>query len=343
MERTFFTGIDLHKRSSHLATVDAAGEIVAERNLRNDSERLLAYFAALEGRHLAVVESTGGWYWLEDVLTEVGVILTLAHAKYLKAISYAKVKTDRVDARTLAQLLRVDLIPAAHKISRERREQRDIMRTRLRLVQRATACRNSQARLLEKYNVQSRQELVASVRLQFDAHQACLAGLEAQIHLLERSLYEVLTTEEKVQHLLWIPGIGRILALTILFEVDDIARFQDVKRFFSYCRLVPGSNDSGDRHRHKRSKDGNRYLKLAFSHAAVRAIQNYPEVRTFYRALLRKKKKPVARAIVAKELARIVYTVLQSGQPYDQRFRGQELSRPKSQTWPRLAPHRPAR
>ena len=339
MERSLYTGIDLHKRTSQLATVDAAGELVAESNLRNDARRLQLYFSSLEGHHLAVVESTGGWYWLEDVLSEAGVTLRLAHAKYLKAISYAKVKTDRVDARTMAQLLRADLIPLAHKISRERREQRDVMRTRLRLVQRATACKNSQARILEKYNVETSDELPESARLQLQSHQACLEGFEEQIRRLERSLNDVLTRDEGVQRLLWIPGIGPILALTILFEIDDIKRFNDLKGFYSYCRLVPGSNDSGERHRHKRSKDGNKYLKLAFSHAAVRAIQYCPEVRTFYRSLLRRKCNPVARAIVSKELAHIVYTVLRSGQPYDLSFRGRELSCPKSQKWPRLAPH----
>ena len=89
---------------------------------------LTAYFDALPGPHRAVVECTGMWYWVRDLLVRQGIDLRLGHAKYLKAISYAKVKTDAVDAATLAQLLRVDLIPEAHMISPALRETRDLLR-----------------------------------------------------------------------------------------------------------------------------------------------------------------------------------------------------------------------
>ena len=88
--------------------------------------------------------------------------------------------------------------------------------------------------------------------------------------------------------------------------------------------------------RHKRSREGNRYLKLAFSHAAVRAIQYYPEVREWYRRKKRKKPDPVARALVAKELARIVYHVLRKREDFNGRFKGATLSRVKQEQWPLL-------
>src|SRR5215217_2506645 len=111
-----FSGIDLHKRSLAIHTVDAQGARVREADLPTRREAVTAYFAALPGPHRAVVECVQSWYWLRDLLAPAGVDLRLAHAKYVKAISYAKVKTDRVDARMLAQLLRVGLIPEAHMI-----------------------------------------------------------------------------------------------------------------------------------------------------------------------------------------------------------------------------------
>jgi hypothetical protein len=90
-----------------------------------------------------VVECLGSWYWVRDLLVPQGIDLRLGHAKYLKAISYAKVKTDRVDARMLAQLLRVGLIPEAHMVSAEHREVRDLLRARLKLVTRASRCRHA--------------------------------------------------------------------------------------------------------------------------------------------------------------------------------------------------------
>jgi transposase len=134
-----------------------------------------------------------------------------------------------------------------------------------------------------------------------------------------------------------VPGVGRLIAFTVVLEVDGIARFPSARDFVSYCRLVPGAGNSGGKTRHKRTKDGNRYLKIAFSHAAVRAIQNFPEIRAFYRATARRKPPAVARALVAKELARIVYFMLAKREPFNGTFKGRPLTRTKQPKWPRLA------
>lgn len=97
-----YSGIDLHKRTLAIHTVDAAGALARKADLPTQREVITAYFAALPGPHRAVVECTGMWYWLRDLLVPQGIDLRLGHAKYLKAISYAKVKTDAVDAATLA-------------------------------------------------------------------------------------------------------------------------------------------------------------------------------------------------------------------------------------------------
>lgn len=129
--------------------------------------------------------------------------------------------------------------------------------------------------------------------------------------------------------------MGRINAFSIYLEIDDVSRFPTVKHFLSYARLVPGSANSGGKTRHRPSKDGNRYLKIAFTHAAVRAIQYYPEIKAFYQKQARRKPKPVARGIVAKELGKLVYFVLSKGEAYDGTFKGQPVSRSKKNEWPR--------
>lgn len=121
METVYFTGIDQHKRTSFLTTLDQDGDIVRSSKLKNNPEAIRAYFRTLPGKHHATVETTTGWYWMNDLLEAEGNDLSLAHAKFVKAISYAKVKTDKVDAHTLAQLLRVGMIPKVHKISSEMR------------------------------------------------------------------------------------------------------------------------------------------------------------------------------------------------------------------------------
>jgi transposase len=190
---------------------------------------------------------------------------------------------------------------------------------------------------LAQYNVTAPSALPALTQVRTTMVLAQLALLRRQVKELEHVLQPRLIPTPDIQRLVWIPGIGKIVAFTIALEVDDMARFPSAKDFVSYCRLVPGAGNSGGKTRHKRTKDGNRYLKIAFSHAAVRAIQYCPEIRAFYQRLARRKPRPVARALVAKELARIVYVVLTRQEPFNHTFKGIPLSTTKATQWPRLA------
>ena len=333
----YFTGIDQHRLSSVLTTLTATGERVAQVTLPNDRRLLTQYFAQFPGAHQAVVEATGRWYWLRDLLVPQGIDLHLAHAKFLKAIADAKVKTDAIASDTLAQLLRTDLIPEAHMIRDDQRGPRDVLRARLRLVERRSRCKNSLDRLLEKFNVPAVDQLPARYQLQAELQQGQITLLTEQIHTLEQAIQGDRLETPATQRLLWIPGIGRIVAFTIMLEIDAIPRFPTVRHFWSYGRLVPGAADSAGRQRHRVSKDGNRSVKLAFSHATVRAIQSFPEVRQWYQRWKRKKPVRVARALVAKELAQSVYHVLKDGVDFNQRFKGTPLTRQKQARWPRRA------
>lgn len=332
---TYYTGIDQHKRSSYLTTVGADGNIVRSEKLRNNPDAIRAYFRTLEGEHRATVETTTGWYWMNDLLASEDIDLSLAHATFVKAISYAKVKTDKVDAETLAQLLRVGLIPEAHKVSSQLRDIRDTLRTRLHLVEKRTSAKNSIHRVLEKFNVSSPEKLPELFRMQVEMHTERAELIENQIRRIESMLNELLLDCDDVQRLLWIPGIGRINAYTIYLEIDGVERFASVKNLYSYCRLVPGAHNSAGKTRHRSSKAGNKYLKLAFSHAATRAIQYFPVVRRYYQRTARKKGKHIAKTLVAKELAKSVYYVLQTGEAYSRLFKGEKLEREKLDSWPR--------
>ena len=276
------------------------------------------------------------WYWLNDLLTSMNIPLMLAHAKYVKAIAYAKVKTDKVDSHTLAQLLRMDYIPAAHKISAENRLLRDALRARLKIVQRHTSITNSMQLLLAKYNFDSPTQLTGIPKFQYEQLSEVEEILNEQMLDLEKQLYPFLIPNDDIQRLLWIPGIGKMNAFTILLEVDDINRFPDVKNFFSYSRLTPSARNSGGKSKQRSSKDGNKYLKIAFCDAAIHAVQYYPVIRKYQSSLLRKKNKQIAKTIIAKELAEIVYHVLKNKTDYNNKFKGQELQHKKSLQWPRI-------
>ena len=153
---------------------------------------------------------------------------------------------------------------------------------------------------------------------------------------LEKQLYPYLIPNDDIQRLLWISGIGKMNAFTILLEIDDINRFPDVKNFFSYCRLVPSARNSGGKSKQRSSKDGNKYLKVAFSDAAVHAVQYYPVIRKYNNSLTRKKNKHIAKTIIAKEIASTVYFVLKNKSDFNNKFKGQELQHKKSLQWPRV-------
>lgn len=332
----YYTGIDLHKFTSYLTTVDSIGKIVKQENLKNAAHNFIQYFSDLGEENIATVESTMTWYWLNDLLTSMNIPLILAHAKYVKAIAYAKVKTDKVDSHTLAQLLRMDYIPAAHKISNENRLLRDALRARLKIVQRHTSITNSMQLLLAKYNYDSPTQLIGIPKFQYKQLSEVEEILNEQMLDLEKQLYPFLIPNDDIQRLLWIPGIGKMNAFTILLEVDDIERFPDVKNFFSYSRLTPSARNSGGKSKQRSSKDGNKYLKVAFCDAAVHAVQYYPVIRKYQSALLRKKNKQIAKTIIAKEIAEIVYHVLKNKTDFNNKFKGQELEHKKSLQWPRI-------
>jgi hypothetical protein len=218
----FYSGIDQHKRDCFITTYDSDGAMVKQKRVPNSPMLIRHYFGQLPGLHKAVVESTGSWYWLADLLEAQGVDLSLAHATRLKAISEAKVKTNKIDSDVLAMLLYADVIPEAHMIRPEMRGPRDLMRTRLRLVERCTSCKNSIERLLEKFNVKSVTELDELYRLQAACHEAQIELLHDQIGTLEAALHPHLIPNPDIQRLLWIPGIGKVNAFTLYTEIDGV-------------------------------------------------------------------------------------------------------------------------
>jgi transposase len=223
----YYSGIDLHKDNCFITTINDAGKRASQERLPNVPAMILAYFAALPGPHRAVVECTAGWYWLNDLLEAHGIELVLAHAKYLKAIAYAKVKTDKVDSETLATLLWLDTIPQAHKISCEKRNLRDVMRTRLRIVQKHTSCCVSIHNLGRKFNcddlinIEQRtvpDNLPDPCRLQLQCHYQQIDLLDEQILSLEKFLHPMLIPNDDIQRILYVPGIGKVTALDRLLR-----------------------------------------------------------------------------------------------------------------------------
>lgn len=344
-----YSGIDLHRRSIVVCTVDEKGTIVNRQSMKARPELVTAYVQQWPAQqHRAVVESTTGWYWLCDLLRSLDVDMVLAHAKYLKAISYAKVKTDAVDAETLAQLLRMGYIPEAYQLEPKYRAMRDLLRQRMVMEHKRTNIIQRMSSILAQFNVVQiavspsvpafatfleRCALPLEYRMTLLMyHQQCLQATEHRKQL-EKYFKAKLRPTPTVQLLMSIPGIGDITGAIIAMETGSISRFANHKHYESYCRLVPGSKDSGGKHAHRSgSKDGNKYLKYAFTESAIKAMMYYPEIKAFAARLEERSSKAIARTVVAKELAKIVYYVLTRKQEF-KTFKGITIE--KLRDWPR--------
>jgi transposase len=163
-------------------------------------------------------------------------------------------------------------------------------------------------------------------------HQQCLQVTKHKRHL-EQYFKRQLRPTPTLQLLVSIPGIGDITDAIIAMETGTVARFADDKHYASYCRLAPGARDSGGKRRHRSgSKDGNPYLKYAFTEAAIKAIRFYPEIRQFAAQLERRSNPVIARTVVAKELSKIAFYVLTRQQEF-KTFKGIVIR--KTRDWPR--------
>jgi transposase len=329
----FYAGVDLSARSSWICVVNTEGEQLLSRKLPNDPDRIARTLKPFLPNLAAVVESTFNWYWMVDSLQDLGARVKLAHPLYLKAIAYAKVKTDQVDAHTLAQLLRMDYIPEAFIYPRELRPTRDLLRRRHRLVTlRAGMYRDIQLQLMKQNVTTFGRNAIKKLdgrhlralfshlhdRRSGTAVLHIIDTLDKEISTLDQSIRASVRRHKPVVLLKTIPGVGKTLAPTIYYEVGQIHRFASDKAFASYCRLAPTIAQSGAvTRRGKNRKQGNRYLKWAFSEAAHMAIQRYPAIRDYFHRLLKKKKKPIlVRSILAHKIAVAAFHVWKEEKPY---------------------------
>jgi transposase len=336
----FYCGIDLHARDCFLCVIDDQDKIHLKSKVSNHLPSILDQLEAFSSRPSVVVESTLNWYWLVDGLQEAGFEVKLAHTLGLYMITGAKVKTDRRDAFTLARLLRLGAIPEAYIYPKDQRPIRDLLRRRKRLVFLRAAVYGDLRRTLLQHGLfgYSRGEIkgLSEAQIIHDLEHPA-ARCSGQLQLERISLYSrqikdleemILATvaEEPLFDLLQtIPGVGKILALTIYYEVGDIDRFEGPKQFCSYARVVPGIAQSGHTTRRGRgSKQGNGYLKWAFSQASGLAVRFYPRVRKFRQKHLSRRRskarKLISLSIVAHKLATGAFYVLKDQVPFNEEW-----------------------
>jgi len=322
-----YGGIDLHSNNNVLALMNAAGERMYRRRLPNDLRTVKAALAPyqqdLQG---IVVESTFNWYWLVDGLMEAGYRVHLANTTAIQQYSGLKYSDDDSDALFLAQLLRLGILPEGYIFPRAERGVRDLARKRAQLVRQRTANilsiqtivqRSAAVRLkgdrVKKLEVAELEPLVGSaeVAMAVEANLQVSQCLEQQISRLEKAILERVSLRKEFAVLKSIPGVGNILAITIMLEAGPITRFERVGNFSSYCRCV-GSKwlSNGKKKGQGNVKSGNRYLAWAFVEAANFAVRYSAPIGRFHQRKKAKTNGVVAIKAVAHKLARAAYHML---------------------------------
>jgi transposase len=337
MEEKNYVGVDYHRKYSYMTVMNEGGKVIQEGKVDNNREAVNEFLtrAHCNGNSSAVLEATRNWTvmhdWLEDLVDEVH----LAHPLKVKAIAEAKIKTDKIDARVLAHLLRTDLLPEAYVASPEAREVRSVLRQRMFLVRLRTMVKNRVAGLLDRYPEISAQRpcdhtfgvkgmawlkeiLIKPVdRQMLDEDIRLLEELDQHLAQSEELVEKLAQDDERVKLLKTIPGIGKFFSLLIAYEIDDIQRFAHEKKFFSYVGIIPSTYSSGGRTFHGRLiKQGNKYLRWALIEAIWPAIQKDRGLREYYEKMKEKKGPNPAKVATARRLATIVYRVLSQKREY---------------------------
>ena len=335
-----YIGIDYHKRYSVVSILDEAGKIVAEERIEHAfPERFGELIGAHAPAHVAF-EATMNWGWLHEVLEAIPGIerIVMANPLHVRLIAAAQVKTDKVDARKLAQLLRANLLPASHIPDRATRLRKEVLRQRTFWVRERTKIRNRIHRLVDRQHglampqvsdLFGKKGLAALKKAALPAPQdlllrqqmEMLALLDRQIRELERRIEADARHDEAVGYLTTIPGIGPILSNVIATEIDGIGRFGQSEQLCAYAGLIPTTSSSGDKTYHGRLVSGcNKWLRWALVEAAWVAVGCDAYFGGLYRHhCARGKKANTAILIVARRMGQIVFRVLQEKRAYQAR------------------------
>ena len=328
-----YSAADLHSNNHFLTIIDEQDKRIFEKRLPNDLaitlKTLEPYRAEIVG---IAVESTFNWYWLVDGLMEAGYSVKLVNTSKVRQYEGLKYTDDRHDAFWLAQQMRLGILPTGYIYPKEQRAVRDLLRERRRLVRqrttnvistqstlwRHTAIRLPAKVILGENEAQWPQLSDANIKLGVLARRATIKVLNKQIEAIERTVLKHLKPIPEYQMLLTVPGIGPVIAWTIVLEAGDLNRFVNVGHFASYCRCVESRRTSNEKKKgENNAKNGNPYLAWAFFEAAHFAIQYLPAAKRFYERKAAQRNPILAMKALSHKVARACYYVMHDQVPFD--------------------------
>lgn len=333
-----YAGLDLHSRNTYIGITDDAFNRVFKKRVSNDLDQILQILKHFKKRLKGfVVESTYNWYWLVDGLMDAGYgSAHLANPAAIKQYEGLKYSDDQHDAFFLAKLLILGILPEGYIYPKQHRPVRDLARKRMFLVQHKTAhilslqsfiqrccCVKISTGDIRNLTVEALQEWLKEEYLLLSAQASLdtINFLKQKIKRLEKAIIQRVKLKKEFGQLLTIPGVGNILAMTIMLEVGDIKRFPKVGNFTSYCRCVPSKRLSDGKSKgYGNRKNGNRYLSWALTEAAQLGRRYNEQFRRYYNRKVAQANTSLATKARGNKLARICYYIIRDQVPFREEF-----------------------
>lgn len=332
-----YVGIDYHKRYSQVEAMDKDGKVVARGRLANKGEVLRRWFSSLPGSCEVVIEACRNWQLMYEILEGMDEVerILVANPYKVRAIAEARIKTDSIDASTLAHLLRAHLIPSIYVPSEDTRRRKDLLRQRIFLVRMATRVKNRLYALIERYRISmpslsdpfgktglsylkalrlpSPGDLILRQDIQL------LEALNQLIKEAEREVSQLFSGDQRYEIARSLPGLGSILSGVVVVEMDQVERFPTPKKLLSYAGLVPTTYASGGRLYHGHLiKTSNKWLRWAMIEASWTAQRCSPYCQNYYRRYLYKGHN-TAICVLARRLLEILWVCLRKRRYYEER------------------------
>lgn len=333
---TNYAGIDLHSSNCYLAVIDQQQQRLFGKRLPNSLEQVQAALQPFKQElHGVVVESTFNWYWLVDGLQEAGYRVHLANPSAIRQYEGIKHTDDQWDAFWLAQLLLLGILPEGYIYPKAERSTRDLLRRRLLFVRQRTAhilslqsmvyrccARRISVNQIKQLTPEDATGLFSDSQSGFTArcHVETIGFLTQQIRSIEKAVLPKVALRPEFEILLTMPGIGKILGLTIMLEVGDIRRFERPGNFASYCRCVKSQKISNAKKKGEGNrKNGNRYLAWAYVEAATFAVRYSPRAKAFHQRKRAKTNNAIAIKALANKLARATFYMIRDQSGFDEK------------------------
>lgn len=330
----YFAGLDLHKEFIQAVVVNSQGKKVKEVKFMNNTQALDAFLNSVSPETEFALEACSMYEPVYDWIDDRNFGVTLCHPKKVKAIASAKIKTDLIDATTIAQLKRCNLLPESFVPAKHIREVRNIVRHRASLVRHRARIKNVIQSLLLKEGVKhpfsdlfgkagleflKKVPLKYSNRLALENYLAILSSMTEKIEIAAANIDAVVDSTPKVKLLTTMPGIGKYTALLIASEIAEIKRFPSAEHLCSFAGLVPSLHQSGmELRRGHITKEGNKLLRWALVQSAHKAVEADPHLKKIYTKLKQKKGSNIATVAVARKMLSYIYIMLTQNLEYNQ-------------------------